>query len=172
MAILETPRLILRPHAISDYEEFHALWSDASVVEFLGAEPLARQATYARLLRNIGLWAAFGWGIWAVIDKVSGAYAGDVGFSHNRRPTSPSIDEMPEIAWALVPSMQGKGYATEAATEALKWADTHIASDRTCCLFDPENSRSIKVAENVGYRLWAVGDQGGPTPIYVRRRPV
>lgn len=58
-----------------------------------------------------------GYGYWAVEEKVSGHYVGELGFADFKRDIQPSIEGMPELGWALVPRAHGKGYATEGRAE-------------------------------------------------------
>lgn len=165
---LETERLILRGHLLSDLEPLYRMWADPRVLRYLGVTSQTRQDCNSRLLRYIGHWAAHGWGYWAVIDKASGAYAGDVGLGLHKRDITPSIDHMPEIGWVLSPDQEGRGIATEAARAALEWFDAAQPGSTTCCIFHPDNAASIRVAEKLGYRFWTMGSYHGDTPIYVR----
>lgn len=169
--VLETERLILRAHTPDDFEALHATWSDPDVLRYLGVSTQSTQDNQSRLLRYIGHWAAFGWGYWLAEDKATGLYVGDVGFGWHRRPITPPIDDMPEIGWVLASRFHGKGYATEAATAARDWADAHLDAPRTCCIFHPDNTASIRVAEKLGYHFHALGAYHGDTPIWIRERP-
>jgi hypothetical protein len=40
---LETDRLILRPHAVENFDESLALWSDEIVTRFIGGKPFSRR---------------------------------------------------------------------------------------------------------------------------------
>jgi RimJ/RimL family protein N-acetyltransferase len=59
------------------------------------------------------------YGYWAVEEKTSGRYVGELGFADFKRDIVPSIEGMPELGWALVPQFHGKGYATEALRAAV-----------------------------------------------------
>ena len=49
---VETERLILRPHALDDYEPAYAMWSDPEVVRFIGGRPATREEVWHRLLNT------------------------------------------------------------------------------------------------------------------------
>jgi RimJ/RimL family protein N-acetyltransferase len=104
-----------------------------------------------RMLNYAGLWSMLGYGYWAVEERATQTFAGDVGFADFHRELSPSIEGIPEAGWVLDPSFCGRGYATEAVRAALSWADAHVPSRRTACIIAPENAASIRVAEKAGY---------------------
>ena len=112
--VLETPRLRLRPHRVEDFEALANLWADPAVTRFIG-KPSTREESWARLLRYGGLWPLLGFGYWAVEDRETGAYLGDVGFADFHRALDPAPPALPEIGWVLAPAAHGRGLATEAA---------------------------------------------------------
>ena len=70
--ILETARLILRPHSLADYASCRTLWADERVVKHIGGAPQDGQAVWFRLLRYAGMWSLLGYGMWAIEDRKSG----------------------------------------------------------------------------------------------------
>ncbi|MFX8036061.1 GNAT family N-acetyltransferase, partial [Acinetobacter baumannii] len=59
----------------------------------------------------------------------------------------------------------------EAVAAMLGWADGQ-GIGRTVCIIAPENAPSIRVAEKLGYRVFADGVyKGKPTRIFERIRP-
>jgi len=104
------------------------------------------------MLRYPGLWALLGFGYWAVAERATGAFIGDVGFADFKRDFVPSIEGIPELGWVLAAHAHGKGFATEAVRAALMWGDEHLPHASTVCIIAPENAASIHVAEKCGYR--------------------
>jgi RimJ/RimL family protein N-acetyltransferase len=149
--VIETPRLLLRRHTAADLPASAALWSDPQVTRYITTRPFTREETWARVLRYIGHWEALGYGFWAVEDKATGAFAGELGFADFKREIDPPITE-PEAGWAFLPRFHGRGYATEAVQAALSWGDAHLAAPQTVCLIHPENAPSFRVAERCGFR--------------------
>lgn len=168
--VMETERLILRGHRIEDFEAFHAMWSHPTTFAMISGKAATPAESQGKILGNIGHWAAFGWGYWAVEDKATGAFVGDVGLGRFRRDITPSINEMPEIGWVLAPAFHGKGYATEAARAALGWMDAAMPGTPTCCIFHPDNTGSMRVAEKLGYSFWQTAQfKGEDTQVYRRK---
>lgn len=149
---LETARLILSAHTLADFGPLSAMWADAAVAGQIGLPPSDGQASWMRMLRYRGLWPLLGYGYWAVSEKGSGAYVGDLGFADFHRPLEPPIDGVPEAGWAFVRAAHGKGYATEALKAVTEWLDGTGRHPRSVCIISPGNLASIRVAEKAGYR--------------------
>jgi RimJ/RimL family protein N-acetyltransferase len=171
---LNTERLTLTAHTLADFEECAAMWSDAAVTRFIGGRPASREEVWNRILRYRGLWALLGYGYWAVNERETGRYVGDVGFADFHRDITPSLNGAPEVGWALATWAHGRGFATEAVRAALAWGDTHLepasgAPPRYVCLISAENVASVRVAEKCGFR-WAheATYKGNSTTVYDR----
>ncbi|WP_430387979.1 GNAT family N-acetyltransferase [Dyella sp. 20L07] len=152
--VLETARLRLRAHRIDDHAARKVIWSDPEVTRYIGGRPLSGEDVWRRLLQFIGLWNVLGYGYWAVEEKETGRYIGDIGFADFRRDMEPSLEGMLEFGWVLAPSAHGKGYASEAVAAATAWGEQHFGALRAVCIISPENLPSIRVAEKAGFKLW------------------
>ena len=146
---LTTARLTLRGHHPDDLDALAAMWADPAVYAMIGGKPRTREEVWIRLLRSIGQWTAFDYGAWVVCDRTTGAVLGDIGLLESRRAITPALT-VPEVGWTLVPAAHGQGYAGEAMHAVLGWADRH-GIGRTCCIIDPGNVASIRLAERLGY---------------------
>ena len=167
--VLETERLRLRAHRAEDHAECTAIWSDPEVVRHIGGRPFTAEEVWRRLLQYAGLWSLLGYGYWAVEEKASGRYIGDIGFADFRRDLQPSLEGMLEFGWVLAPHAHGKGYASEAVAAAMAWAEQHRPSLRAVCIIDPANQPSIRVAEKAGFKRWQETTyHGSPTVVFAR----
>ncbi len=153
--ILETERLLLRPHRAEDLEVCTALWSEPEVVRYTTGKPLGREEVWVRILRHAGTWAMLGFGFWAVEEKASGEFAGEVGFMERKREIEPPLEGKPEAGWGFASRFHGKGYATEAMRAALAWGDEHFGATPTVCIIHEGNAASVRVAAKCGYREYA-----------------
>jgi RimJ/RimL family protein N-acetyltransferase len=173
---IETPRLLLRGHRPEDFPACSALWSDPTVTHFIGGKPLCREDAWLRILRYVGHWQWLGFGFWAVEERSSGQFIGELGFLDYHRELDPPLhlapenQIVPEIGWVLSPRFQGKGYATEGVRAALAWGKTHFsAGTRYFCLIDPDNAPSIRVAEKCHFVLsHSVSYRSEPSLLYLR----
>jgi len=152
--ILETARLKLRAHRPEDFAACSAMWADPIINRYTSGKPLTPEETWAKMLRYGGLWLMLGYGYWAVEEKSTGEFVGELGFADFKRDLQPPLDDTPEIGWCLVSRVHGKGYATEGINAAVAWCDQHFGARRTSCIIHVENAPSIRVAEKCGYREW------------------
>jgi RimJ/RimL family protein N-acetyltransferase len=166
---LETARLVLRGHRLEDFEDCVALWSDPIVTRYIGGKPSTREETWGRLHRYLGHWALLGFGYWALCDRVTGAFLGEVGLADFKRTMEPSLEGRPEVGWVLAPHAHGRGIATEAVMGALAWSDVHFGSKKSACIIDPDNTASLRVAGKCGFAERArTTYKGAPTILFMR----
>ena len=171
--VIETERLIMRRHRVVDFIHCAAMWADPVVTRYIGGKPLSEEETWARFLRYFGHWLVMGFGYWAIEEKATGGFAGEVGFADFKRDIEPSIQGVPELGWVFVPRVHGQGYATEAVRAALGWGELHLASTRTVCLIHPENAASIRVADKCGFLEYQRATyKGHPTVMFAREQRV
>jgi len=167
--VLETPRLILRGHRREDFDSMVPIWQDPAVVKHFHGRAMTREDIWGRFLRGFGMWVVNGYGLWAVEDKATGAYAGTVGAFEVKREMTPSVEDMPEAGWTFAARFHGKGYATEAMQAALKWTDTALKHPAIFCIVAPENTPSLRVAEKCGFKPWyETTYQEHPTLVFQR----
>jgi RimJ/RimL family protein N-acetyltransferase len=167
--ILETARLRLRAHRIEDFPECARMWSDMNVTRHIRSTPFSAEESWSRVLRYIGHWALLGFGYWAIEQKETGTFLGEVGFADYKRDIKPSLEGMPEVGWVLASNAHGKGFASEAVTAAIAWGDSHFGTKPTACIIAPENGASVRIAVKCGYREFQLTNyHGAPTLIYVR----
>jgi RimJ/RimL family protein N-acetyltransferase len=148
---IETERLVLDGHRVEDFETLCALWAEPEVVRHIGGRPNTRHECWMRLLRYHGFWPLLGYGFWAVREKATGRFMGDLGFHDVCREIEPSIFGIPEAGWVLAPWAQGRGFAGEALAAALGWLDAETEHAFSVCLISPGNSASVRLAQRHGF---------------------
>ena len=168
---LQTPRLYLRGHRADDHPQAARLWQAPAVYEAIGGEPLSDQEVWLRILRYSGLWDFLGFGYWAVIDRGSGAYVGQLGFADFRRGLIGFDGRYPEAGWVIHPDFAGRGYATEGVAAACRWLDDTTTHERSFCIINGDNVASQRIASKMGYR-YALDTAFGETRtgVYFRER--
>lgn len=147
--VLETQRLRLRQWRDEDYPPFARLNADPRVMRYFPTT-LSRERSdvMADTLRT--LIAERGWGLWAVEESCSGCFVGFVGLHVPSAdlPFSPCV----EIGWRLVAEYWGRGYATEAAREALRFGFESLGLAEIVSFTAVANLRSRVVMERLGFR--------------------
>jgi RimJ/RimL family protein N-acetyltransferase len=152
-ATRETPRLLLRVPVEADLDDYVAIHGDPDVRRHLtlnGARGGGRSAAWRTLAMVVGHWHLRGYGQFTVIEKTSGAIVGRAGLWY---PEGwPGI----ELGWVIAREHWGKGFATEAARAALEFAFSAAGAPRVISLIQPDNVRSMRVAEKIGQSLEGV----------------
>lgn len=175
--MIETKRLLLRPHRLSDFPGYAALWAGAPP----GAGPpahrrsplghLGEEDAWARLLRFIGHWHALGYGPLLAIERESGSIVAELGLAQFRRGIAPGFDGAPEAMWKVDDRRQGRGLATEAMHATLRWFDAQRPETRSVCMIHDTNAASIHVAERLGFLPFARAvHRGGAVLLFERIR--
>lgn len=127
--------------------------NDPETARFLPSFPPATFDGFQRVLeRRRMLEAERGFAMWAVDLKEIGAFIGQCGFF----PVEGKGPEI-ELAYHYARSFWNKGYGSEAARAALRYAFETIGLDRAIALVMAGNLGSQRVAEKAGMRLDGVG---------------
>jgi RimJ/RimL family protein N-acetyltransferase len=158
--------LILRPFADGDFDAYAAVHADPEVTRYLTGNPLPRWEAWRSFAMFVGHWQLRGYGVWAVEEKATGAFAGRAGL-HN-----PDGWPGPEVGWTFGRPFWGKGYATEAGRAAMNYAFDVLGWGHIISVIHPENIRSIRVAERLGmaYERDAEVNGGVRVVVYGRDR--
>ena len=142
MAVLETPRLILRPFGEEDVDLLAELMANRDFMRFsLGA--FSREQTAAFLKKTLG-WKSAGLpSLFAVIVREHSKLIGYCGFFHQEIDETNEI----EIAYRFHPDYWGRGLATEAARAVRDHAFRDLKLSRVISLIHPDNRASRRIAE-------------------------
>ena len=148
MAIVETPRLVLRPPIGSDIEPMMVIHQDPDVMKYLDSHVSGDiGVAWRNVAIMIGHWSISGFGPWTIVLKESSQIIGRAGLWY------PAGAANVELGWMIRRSDWGRGFATEAARAALNWAWQHVDTDHIVSLISAANRPSIRIAEKLGQRL-------------------
>jgi len=139
---LLTDRLTMRPLGPQDFAPMAAFYASERA-KFVGG-PTTAELTWRNLAGEIGHWTLRGYGRWAVEETATGALAGVVG------PWNPEGWPEPELGWDLMNGFEGKGYATEAAAAARRYAYEVLDWPTAISLVAIDNDASARVAQRLG----------------------
>jgi RimJ/RimL family protein N-acetyltransferase len=152
---IETDRLLLRPPEEPDLEGWATLYADPEAARFIGG-PQSRGGAWRHMATEAGSWRLKGYGMFSVIEKESGHWIGRVG------PHWPEGYPALELGWSFLRSSWGRGFATEAARATIEAAFRDLDLSEIIHLIDPQNVRSVRLAERLGARK--VGSEELPAP--------
>lgn len=141
--ILLTERLMLRVPNASDLDRFAEMQADAEAMRFLGG-PTTKSEAWRHLCSVSGAWLINGYSMFSMIERSTGRWVGRLG------PWQPHGWPGPEVGWGVHPDCSGKGYAFEGAIAVMNYAFDVLGWDDVCHTIDPENTRSITLAQRLG----------------------
>ncbi|MBV8954055.1 MAG: GNAT family N-acetyltransferase [Solirubrobacterales bacterium] len=149
LAHVETERLVcerLRSEHASELISLHRDPRVARTLELTG-EPPSQAQIFERLSAKIAHWERYGFGLWLLRDRRSGAMVGRGGLQHTFVAGRAEI----EVGWAIVPARWGQGLATEMAHAAVAAAFDELALREIVAFTLPHNTASRRVMEKAGF---------------------
>ena len=166
---VRTDRLLLRRWRDDDLEPFAQLTADAEVMRFFPA-PLDRAQSDGLAARADALFDVYGYGLWALERLDTGEFIGFTGLA-------PMPEGIPgaggvEVGWRLAPAAWGQGFATEAATAALRFGFDTVGLAEVNSITAVVNIRSRRVMERLGMRPAGEFDHPRLSPDSALRRHV
>ncbi|MEV8466246.1 GNAT family N-acetyltransferase [Fluviibacterium sp. DFM31] len=164
MGPLTTERLILRRPAPDDWPTFQG-WAMSDRAAMAGGRKDLGGA-WRQFASVLGHWQIRGFGMWALTRPGDDTCFGMVG------PWFPADWPETELGWILFDGAEGQGYASEAARAARRHAYDVLGWSTAVSYIEPDNLRSIAVAERLGATLDPQAAQPKPdTPQLVYRHP-
>lgn len=139
-----TARLRFREMGEADLDAMAALLGDPEVMRFYPA-PKSRGEARGWIDWNVRNYRDHGHGLWIVEDH-EGRFVGDCGLTW--QPVN-GVRRL-EVGYHVVPALQGRGLATEAASACRDAARDVLGSPELIALVHPENTASRRVAEKIG----------------------
>jgi RimJ/RimL family protein N-acetyltransferase len=142
----EAARLVFRDMVPDDIDDMTALLGDPDVMTYY-PRPKTRQEAAQWIDWNRGLYRTRGYGLW-VLTTAEGDFVGDCGVTPQ---IVDGVTEL-EVGYHVLPALQGRGYATEAAAASRDFARTVLGVTRLIAIIHPDNRPSQRVAEKIGLR--------------------
>lgn len=144
---ISTDRLFIRTLEMKDKDAFYQYRSLPEVYKYQSWRPADRTEAEKFILANMAIVpnTIDSWLQLAICLK-DGRLAGDVGLHF--------MDDgyQAEIGFTLSPECQSKGYAAEAVRAAIDYLFAGLEKHRITASVDPDNLKSIKLLENLGFR--------------------
>ena len=147
---LRSERLDLEPLRRSHATEMAPLLDDPGLHTFIGGEPASAEELDSRYARQIVGHSADGserWLNWVVRRRDSGQAVGTVQATVREQDGNRGL--VAEVAWVIVTSQQGRGYAQEAAQTMLNWLQRQ-GVELVIAHVSPGHAASIAVAGALG----------------------
>ncbi len=113
--IVRTGRLVLMPVSYGDKYDLEQIKSDPQVFAMMLGGVRSPLVAAEELAADMAFWPAHGYGMWSARDRERGQFVGVVGLMD--RPDGLGV----ALRFAIARMWQGRGYAVEAASAALRF---------------------------------------------------
>lgn len=156
--ILETERLLVRETTVADVDAFYRIYAEPSVTAYMETlcgdwdEEIAYIEDYINTV-----YAFYGYGMWTVLEKESGSVIGRAGISRREGY------DLPELGFVIGVPWQGRGYAYEVCAAVLDYARQELEMEKVQALVRPENERSARLCEKLGFAFRRETQEDGIT---------
>jgi RimJ/RimL family protein N-acetyltransferase len=141
---VRTGRLDLRPVCFDDLDGLAALKADPLAFGLLLGGVRDRQRTAQDLAEDIVFWGEHGVGMWSIRERGQPDLIGLTGIM--QRPDGRGM----ALRFALQPWARGRGYASEAALAALRYAHEHGRLARVVAVARETNTASRELLAAIG----------------------
>lgn len=146
MNVLETERLILRHQTIEDATFILELLNDPSWIQYIGDRGVRTIDDARDYILNEALYkyARFGFGFYLTELKDGGIPIGICGLI--KRDFLEDVD----VGFAFLPKYRRKGYAFEAASAVMDYAQSVLGLKRIVAITSEDNHSSAKLLQKLG----------------------
>lgn len=146
--ILDTERCLIRETTPEDVDAFFRIYSEPAITEYMeGLYPEEEQEKeYIREYIE-KVYTFFGFGVWTVVERESGAVIGRAGISYREGFAEPELGFLIGVPW------QRKGYAEEVCRAILVYAQKVLEFEGIQALVETGNAPSRRLCEKLGFRL-------------------
>ena len=170
--VLTTARYELWRPQVEDLADLFELTHDAETRRFLGSFTPTEMDSFARLARNAGSWALWGYGTFMVRRKGEGQIVANCGVfrSHRGFGAEQGLDNVPVAGWIVHRDAWGQGLASEVMTAALAWFDQKHGRQRVACMIEEGHGASEAIAAKLGFVRYGQQkpDEGAPLGLWER----
>ena len=144
--LLQTTRLTLLPFEPADLNLLHQTFTDPFVRRYLlDDEIITIERSSEFMSINQTTFREKGWGLWKVLIKAEGKYAGFAGL------WTFFDEDQPQLLYGLLKDHTAKGYAVEAAKAVMDYAFTTLNFAYLVAACHTPNTASLKVCERLNF---------------------
>lgn len=151
----------MRETTVEDVDDFYRIYAETSITEYMENLFADRDEEIAYTRDYIEkVYAFYGYGMWTVLEKESGAVIGRAGIIWREGY------DVPELGFVIGVPWQGRGYAYEVCKAILLYAKEELLMEQVQALVRTENEKSLRLCEKLG--LERVGEVWEDGALHVR----
>ncbi len=143
-----TKRCYLREITPDDLDDLYALYAGDGITDYI--EPLYDRPEEEQYTRDYirCMYRFYGYGMWLVYERESGALIGRAGFSHQDLGEEIVL----EMGYIIGTPYQRQGYAIEVCEKLLDFARAHLSDfDTLNCFVEPGNTASLALLRRLEF---------------------
>lgn len=143
--ILETKRCLIRETCVTDVEAFYEIYKEPSITEYMEDlfQDIEEERQYVRDYID-KVYGFYGFGVWTIIEKESGAIIGRAGLSYRE-----GFDDA-ELGFVIGVLWQGKGYAYEVCSAIMEYGKTELELPVIQAFVEIGNDKSVRLCKKLG----------------------
>jgi [ribosomal protein S5]-alanine N-acetyltransferase len=166
---IETARMIGERYRPEHAPDLAVLMLDPRVAPTLWPGPHSPTKADVRrsVSEKIAHWERYGFGMWLLRDRATGAVVGRGGLQHTAVTGAQEV----EVGWATAPERWGEGLATELATASIEVAFGPLGLDSVIAYSLATNTASRRVMEKSGFVYERELNHASLAHVLYRRRP-
>ena len=165
MIVLETERLLFRPHEEADLDAYCEMMADPEFRRLSGGPPLTREAaenSHRSIISGQQAWLQpKPMGLFAAVFKPEGRYIGRCGLYRHMGEDGVVIPGEGVLAYYVARPYWGQGLATEAGRAFIAYGFSNLGLARIVAGANTENLASNRVLQKLGFVWIYTGEDGG-----------
>lgn len=164
--ILYTERAYVREITPADLDELYVLYDGEGITDY--TEPLYERHMEEEYTNSYisYMYYFYGYGMWIVRDRHTGALIGRVGIEH--RDVEGVV--LKELGYIIGKDYQNKGYATEVCRAVIAYAKEEIGMDELHCFIHPDNKASLHLAQKLAFEAVAYSESDGKRFVHLYKK--
>jgi RimJ/RimL family protein N-acetyltransferase len=162
--LIVTERLRGLPLSEADFDDLYPLHRDERILAAFGDDPLTADETREFLERKLAHWREHGFGIWMFRDA-DRAFVGRCGIHRWMLEGQAEV----ELGFIVRPDLWSHGYATEMGAAVVDHAFSVLALPALVGFTRPDNLRSRRVLEKLGFAVERPFTTHGEESVLYRR---
>jgi [ribosomal protein S5]-alanine N-acetyltransferase len=152
--ILESERLLFRPHLITDLDDYCKMEMDINVRRYAGGYPRTRENAEQRFPKNqLQKMSTDRLALWATVLKGKNAYIGRCGLAPHFDSDQGPISGEAALGYYIAPQYWRQGFATEAGKAFIHFGFNELALKRIVATVEKGNDASVRVLQKLGFSL-------------------
>jgi len=160
--ILETNRTYLREFLLEDAKDFYEMNNDPEVIKYTGDPPFSSIEEALYFIKNYNTYSIYGYGRWAVCDKVTNEFLGFCGLKFHPK------ENLVEVGYRLKRKFWGKGFATETTKDVIQFGFKNFNFNAVYGFVDSLNIASCNVLLKCGMNYLFKANHDGDLVLFYR----